>query len=472
MTVRDGRIAGLGRPAGRPWPLPPGAVVVPGFEDPHVHLLAMAAARVSIDCGPVAAPTQAALACVLDDAARRGTGWLRGVGFDEALVAERRPPGRARLDAAVPDRPVVVHAAAGTVAYANTVALRLLGVDPDVDDATPGVERDATGAATGEVSKRTSLLDRVPALPPLALDAGLVEVARVLAGAGITAVTDATATNGPADLARLAAWAGGGGAPRVTAMVGAARLVVGMVEIEAPPELSVRHAKIVVEGADPVALDDLVGAARRSGFAVALHVTDIDALDRALASLAATPTPPRPGRPGGVGSRRRRHVPDRLEHVSLSLPEQAGAIARAKVAVVTQPAFMAVRGVKYAEQLSPVEREWLYRARSLLGAGVLVAASSDAPVVAAAPLRSMAAAMVALNPSERVGPMEALQMVTANAARVSGTGGGVLRDGGPADLVVLGADPLRVPPADVGNIPVLATISGGRIVHSAPELGW
>ena len=133
---------------------------------------------------------------------------------------------------------------------------------------------------------------------------------------------------------------------------------------------------------------------------------------------------------------------------------------------------MAERGAKYAEQLSPVEQAWLYRARSLVEAGVVVAASSDAPVVAATPLASMAAAIDALVPEERVGVEVALRMVTAGAAAVSGDRGGVLRRGGPADLVVLAADPRRVAPADLAAVPVLATVVAGRVVHAAGDLGW
>ena len=476
LTVEGGRIADLGPPSGPARPLPAGAVVLPGFVDPHLHVLAMAAARTSVDCGPGAAPTLAALAGALARAAGEGQGWLRGVGFDDALVADRRSPGRAMLDAVARGRPLVVHAATGTVAYLNTAALHALGVDAARDDGTPGVERDRSGAATGEVSKRSPLLDGVPPLPAEVFDAALGGVAADLVRSGVTAVTDATVTNGPADLDRLAAWSErSGGAPRVTAMVGAARLGEWRGResggAEAPSRVTVRHAKIVVEDDDPPDLASLVEAARRAGLAVALHVTDIDALDRALDALgppeAVAPGEARPRAPGGG-----RPAPDRLEHVSLCLPEQVGAIAASGAAVVTQPAFMAERGAKYAEQLSAVEQAWLYRVRSFLDAGVVVAASSDAPVVAATPLASMAAAIDALVPEERVGVEMALQMVTAGGAAVSGDRGGVLRLGGPADLVVLAADPRRVAPADLAAVPVLATVVAGRVVHAAGDLGW
>lgn len=47
---------------------------------------------------------------------------------------------------------------------------------------------------------------------------------------------------------------------------------------------------------------------------------------------------------------------------------------------------------------------------------------------------------------------------------------GSLMAGNQADLVVLGADPFQVGPADIANIPVMATTVGGRATHDVAEL--
>lgn len=433
-------------------PLPPGGVAIPGFVDPHVHLLAMAAARRSVDCSRAAAPNLTALSRVLAAASQGPGGWVRGSGFDEALVAERHSPGRALLDAAVPHRPLVVHHAAGTVAFCNAEALRRLGADPDAGDATPGVERDGSGRATGLVSKRVPLLDGVPALSQFDRTTALAEVGADLLAAGIVAVTDATATNDASAMSVLSAWTAGTPGPHLTVMPSARHLD----EVAAlSTTVVLGHAKVVIESDDPDDLDELVAGCRARGFPVALHVTDVDALDRALRALGAA----------GPGRRR-----DRLEHVSLCLPEQIAGIAAAGAHVVTQPAFVVERADKYADQLSPVEREWLYRLRTLLDAGIPVAASSDAPVVACSPLATVAAAVTGLPATERVDPATAVGLVTRSAAAASGTGGGTLRVGGRADLTVLGADPMVVPGADLAEIPVVATIVAGRVLRGGAEL--
>lgn len=434
LTIEGGRVTALAPPpAGAGYRLPPGAVVVPGFEDPHLHLLAMAAARRSIDAGPVAAPDLAALGRVLTDGAaeRPAVVWLRATGFDDALVAERRLPDAALLDAATGSRPLVLHHAAGRVVILNTAARRRLGVEGD-----------------GVLDSRDPRLAAVPPLTTAELAAGLGAVRDALLAAGVVAVTDATATNGRAEVELLDHLAATVLAPLEVTVLPSARALDDVGAAGPGARLGTARlgpaAKVVVEGDEPGDLDQLVAAAHRAGWPVALHVTDVDGLDRALGALRAAPVLP-PGRR------------DRLEHLSLCLPEQVAQVAASGAAVVTQPAFLHARGAKYGEQLTAVERAWLYRVRSLVDAGVTVAASSDAPVVDASPLASMAAAVDrrGLAPAEAVDARTALGLVTRSAAAVSATGGGVLRAGGPAAFAVLDADPCVV---GAERVSVLATV--------------
>lgn len=463
MTVRDGRVVGLG-PGPDAVPLPPGAVVVPGFVDPHLHLLAAAAAKLSLDLGPERAPDLAALARLVADAARqpaRSDGWVRAVGFDEALMDRPGPTGdplpRAVLDRAAPRVPVVVHHAAGHVVHLNSPAMVALGVDAEREDGTPGVSRRPDGTATGVVAARAPALAGVPALGEPDLVAALAEQAGEHLAAGLVALTDATVTNDAATLALLDRSLSTDG-PAVTAMVSvdAATTTAGLRFGTRHGRLTVGHIKIVIEGDDPSddELDAVLAGARAAEHPVAVHVTDVDGVARLIEVLARHPRP--------VGS-----PPDRVEHCSLCLPEQVAALAVCGVAVVTQPSFLARRGAKYATQFGPVEQDWLYRAASLRAVGVTVAASSDAPVVPAVPLESLAAAVTRrLGPGERVGAGEALAMVTSHAAQVGPTPSpGRLVEGGRADLVVLDADPLEVAHEELAGISVLATVVAGRVAY-------
>jgi hypothetical protein len=123
-------------------------------------------------------------------------------------------------------------------------------------------------------------------------------------------------------------------------------------------------------------------------------------------------------------------------------------------------------------EIDPEQRPWLYRVKSLVDRGVLVAGSSDAPVVPPLPLEGVYAAVArqtpdghVIGPEERVSVEEALWMFTAGAAWACGLESevGSIRRGKRADLVMLAADPTRVPVADIPQIPVRMTMVDGVV---------
>ena len=70
-----------------------------------------------------------------------------------------------------------------------------------------------------------------------------------------------------------------------------------------------------------------------------------------------------------------------------------------------------------------------------------------------------------LGPKERVSAYDALRMMTVNAAYLLHRDHeiGSIRVGKRADLTVLGDDPLAIDPMAIKDIPVQATILGGRV---------
>ena len=81
--------------------------IVPGFVDAHVHLVALARRAIEVDCSKDRARTIAQLQAVLRQAAlaQPPGSWIRAFGYDEAFLAEKRPPSVADLDAAAPEHP-------------------------------------------------------------------------------------------------------------------------------------------------------------------------------------------------------------------------------------------------------------------------------------------------------------------------------------------------------------------------------
>ena len=81
---------------------------------------------------------------------------------------------------------------------------------------------------------------------------------------------------------------------------------------------------------------------------------------------------------------------------------------------------------------------------------------------------------VTLGPDERISPLEALEAITIDGARMYGEQAtkGSIEPGKLADLVVLSANPLTVPPATIKDIRVEETIKEGRTVWlRTPEDG-
>ncbi len=458
IAVRDGRVVAVGasralrRLAGRSTERFDcrGATVLPGLIDPHLHLFALAAGRVNLDCAPARSPEE-----VLALVRRRASGlpagaWVRGEGIDEGRLG--RLPSARELEAAAQGRPVRIRHRSLHASLLSVSALRLLGDGP-------GIERFA-GRPTGLVFGREAVLSRlVGPLPPDALADGLAAVARELAGLGLTTVADATPRR-YRELAPLrVAMEARRFALRVFAMrppgsrpwPGAGRLFPGPVKImvEEEPQGLRPH---------PARLARLIARAAASGAQVAVHCVGAATLAAALAAFAALPRRLRAGR---------RH---RLEHVAECPPPLVARIASLGLTVVTNPAFVHWRGDAYLEETSGPARAWLYRARSLARAGVALAGASDAPVVPPSPWVGIAAARArrtaggaALGVAERLGAAPALRLFTTGAAFALGADAlGALAPGGPADLVVVEPDPLRAPPDEVADARARLTLAAGE----------
>ena len=419
-----------------------GATVLPGLIDAHLHLFALAARRVNLDCSPYD-DADTLLAAVRARATTLPPGaWVRGEGLDEARLG--RVPTAPELERAAGGRPVRLRHRSRHASVLSTSALRLLG---------------ASGG-TGVVAGREDDLARlVGPLSAAAVDDALAAVARELAALGLTTIADATprTLRGLEPLRRVAA------AGRFPLRVAAMR-PVGTHAWAPVGRLFPAAMKVMVEetggGLRPSAtlLARRIRRAAASGGQVAVHCVGAATLVAALAAFAAVPPAERRGR---------RH---RLEHVGECPPALVASIAALGLTVVTNPAFVRCRGDVYLEETTPAAHGWLYRAATLARAGIALAGASDAPVappspwigIAAARSRRTAAGAV-LGGRERLGAAAALGLFTTGAARALRTDAlGRLAAGRPGDLVVVAPDPLRASVDEVAAMEVRLTLVGGE----------
>ena len=498
VAVSGGRIAAVGsnadlRPlAGRRSRLVDcrGNTLLPGFNDAHLHLPGLAARLLDLDCSPAAAPSLAAMqGLVHQETLRLPPGaWVRGRGYDHLALDGQRHPHRRDLDAAAPGHPVRLEHRSGHAAVLNTRALERAGIHRETPDPAGGViERDpADGEPTGLLLECSELLRQRlgPQRSTSEIADGLRQAGRRLASYGITSVQDAGAGNGPERWQLFANLRDGGVLPqRITLMASAARLPeFAAAELEwgsGDDRLRLGHAKIMLTrtaGAlapAPEELREIIAAAHRRGFPVALHCIEQEAVAAAVAALSSAPPIPaefRPARPT-----------DRLEHCAESPPPLVEAVQRGGAMVVTQPGFIYHRGAVYRAETPPELRPHLYPAGALRRRGVAVAFSSDAPVIdpnpwpavySAATGRAADGASVGGDDgrNQTVGLAAALRGFTLDGAGAEGRAAvkGRIAPGQLADLTLLDANLDSLDPERLPYIKPRMTIIGGEIVWPAP----
>jgi hypothetical protein len=455
-----------------------GATVLPGFIDAHLHLRAYISTLLGIDCSPRVVRHIHQLQGVLREQARRVPPgeWLVGHGYDDFELAEQRHPSRWDLDPVTPQHPVRLSHRSRHAWLLNSVALTQLGITRDFV-APPGgvVERDpASGEPTGLLIDMDGYLRQH--VPPVTTSEahrqGVRQASQTLLAAGVTAVQDASLSNDVATCDLWQEWLLGHDLhQRASLLLGSAALpavvAAGIKPGERAPLLYVHGFKIRLDEASGAlhppqeALNAQVWEAHRLGFPVAIHAVDVPALVSALHAirLAQERWP-------------RTDVRHRIEHCALCPEVCIEELAELQVTVVTQPAFLWHHGRRYRAAIAPEQQSWLYRVNSLLARGVAVAGSSDAPVVPPQPLQGIQTAVTRqtpdgqiIAPEERVSVPTALRLFTQGAALACGLGAevGSITPGKRADLVVLEADPRRVPAAEIQHIPVCMTLVDGVV---------
>lgn len=176
VAVKDGRIAAVGSNEDIKAHVGQGTQVIdlrgrtatPSLIDTHVHFSA-AASLYTLDLSDPAIKTiDEVLARVREWVAKLAPGeWLRGSGWDEGKLAERRYILASDLDKVAPRNPVWLMHTTGHYAVANSLALQIAKVTKDTRDPPGGtIDRDPHGTPTG-VMKESALELVRQFVPPL-----------------------------------------------------------------------------------------------------------------------------------------------------------------------------------------------------------------------------------------------------------------------------------------------------------------
>jgi predicted amidohydrolase YtcJ len=165
----------------------------------------------------------------------------------------------------------------------------------------------------------------------------------------------------------------------------------------------------------------------------------------------------------------------RIEHASLVPPELIPRIARCGLYISTQPLFIHSEKTWLRGRIGAGRARYVYPLRALIDGGVVVGGASDAPVESTDVLHAIQCCVTreGFETHQALTPEEALRLFTRDAARLQFEEHekGTLAAAKRADLVVLSGNPLTVAPDRIADIRVLRTVTGGRVVHDAGDIG-
>jgi len=478
-----------------------GRRVIPGLHDAHWHFRTRRTADLgdAKDAGELVARLQAFAAEMPADA------WITGRGWTPDMFP-RNTAHRRFLDAAFPDRPVLITDRDGHQAIANATALRLAAVSAETRDPTDGViVRAPDGTPTGLLQESAMGLVRrlLPAPSELEVRRSLNELMAHAASVGLTAVQVANATTATEDSAIARAIAADSIRLRFRIAVpfteAATDSVLGAYAArarrETGPYLRFGIAKGMLDGTvdagTAAMLEPYTGSESRglpmwemtpllntlarydrAGLQVELHAIGDRAIRLALDafdSLAAR-----------NGPRDRR---GRVEHLEVPHPEDIPRFKRLGVIASTQAIF-AMPGPtslqNYVPLLGPVRERRAMPFKALDDAGAIQAFGSDYPVFPMDPLLGIYTAVTrqladgtprgGWVPEQRISVERALHFYTWGSAYAAYREHelGVLAPGYYADLVVLSEDILVPDPQALLRAKPVLTMLGGRAVHRGP----
>jgi predicted amidohydrolase YtcJ len=511
VAVREGRVRLAGTAEQARAAAGPGAVevdaggrtLIPGFIDPHNHLLSTAESLAAVDAGyPRVGDAADLVRVIAEEAARTPAGqWIRAFHMDDAKFPGGRPTRR-HLDEATDEHPVIVYHVSGHQAVVNSAALAWSGITENVTDPAGGsFVRDEAGRLTGMV-----LDSAMELLLPLAVDIGchgpnfhtalpadqllgwLSDAAGPYLSAGVTTVCDPQVSARELRVYRAARAAGtlplrtfgmplshqldalthaGLASPfgddwlRLTGMkfYSDGTLLGGTAKFTVPYGERGEFAGSLYH--DPDQLVDLVTRAAGEGWQVAIHTQGDAAMEHTLAAIASA------ARVSGPDAR------PRVEHCGYPTPEQAKRFTDYGVIPVNQPNFLHDSGGDFLRRLGDRAHR-LQPMREEIDLGLRPVLSSDSFVSSLRPMDTVANAVcrttregARIGADQAVTLHEALRAHTLDAAHVLGVEDrlGALRPGYLADLVVLDADVEAMESDRLRTVGAWLTVLDGEVVH-------
>ncbi len=481
-----------------------GKTVLPGIIDSHTHPHNAAMNFLEIDCrGRGIKGIKDIQAAIAKKAKSLEPGlWVRGSGYNDSKLAEKRQITRWELDEAAPENPVYIVSDTGHQAVVNTKALEVAEIiDTTHDPAGGQIDRNSKGDATGLLYESATKLvsDHIPEYTVDEVKEGLRQLWKQFSEWGITSTHDASG-----QMLGIRAYqellAEGVKKVRVSLMVsirpwraGTEDMLYSLTSLGIESGfgdewLRVMSLKIMGDGSgaggtsgvytpqhrgpkglglmttSPEEMEKIVMKAHKAGVRLSIHSIGDKGIDVALDCIEK--------------AQRAKPVKDmrhRIEHNSCCTPKQLKRIKKLGVVPSSSIGYMYGLGDQYAENFGPERVRWLHPHKTMKEMGIIAGGNSDCPVTFYSPFVQMYSAVTrktssgqVVGPEEAISIMDTIRVYTWNGAYLGKEEHlkGSIEPGKLADMIVLDKDILTIPSEEIKDILVLTTIVDGKIVYS------
>jgi predicted amidohydrolase YtcJ len=472
-----------------------GKLLIPGFNDAHVHFMETGQQLSSVDLRDARTPAEF-VQRIKDFAAKTPKGrWILGGKWDHENWTPNDLPTAAMIDAVTPDHPVFIDRLDGHMALANSLAMKLAGVSRDTKDVEGGlIVRDAAGNPAG-VFKDAAMNYFGKAIPAPSWEEKM-EAAQAAtdhaASLGVTSVQDMSAGTdvgvyqelhrqgrlktrvyGCSTLPDYSRWQRTG----VRYAFGTHMLRVGCLKGYADGSLGSTTAWFFepylddpktsgLAGEDIPKTPDLVLAADKAGLQINIHAIGDRANATILDIFAKTVQT--------NGDRDRRF---RIEHAQHLRQEDLKRFGTQKVVASMQPFHIIDDGRWAWKRLDQKRIKGTYAFRTILDSGGVLAFGSDSPVAPLNPLFGVYAAVTRRTlddknpggwvPEQKISVDETVRAFTWGSAfaefqdHIKGT----LEVGKLGDMIILSDDIFTMDPTRINGVTVVKTVVDGRVVY-------
>jgi predicted amidohydrolase YtcJ len=476
-----------------------GKLLLPGFNDAHLHFIQGGAQLGQVQLTDAATPEEFAKRIAVQIKKTPKGEWILGGRWDETKWPKPVLPTRDLVDPVTGDIPMFVERYDGHEALANSAAMKLAGVDAKTPDVPGGViMRDASGNPTG-IFKDAAMPLVYKSIPPMTHEQRLLAARGALKHAASLGVTSVQHMN--PEFADVAAYSELAEKGELTARIyavpmetdwrdqakvgirrawGSSFLRLGAVKGYADGSLGSRTAYMFEPFTDDPGNRGLLSDEMHPTSAMRDRLMQADAAELQL-------------RVHAIGDRGISMTLDifadiekehgyhdqrfAVEHAQHMAQKDFERFAKLHVIASMQP-YHAIDDGRWAEgRLGHARARYSYAWRSFLDHGVTLAFGTDWPVAPLDPMLGVYAAVTRATldgknpggwiPEEKITLPEAIEAYTMGAAfaEFQESEKGSISPGKLADMVILNDNIFELKPEAIRTVTVKTTIVGGKVVY-------